>query len=265
MKRIYIFRLIVAVGFTSLLTPGCYKYQMNFNYASIKGSVVDSATGSASPYASWLTVSMLPSNVTNGSLVLDSTGSFINTRILPGAYTLYANANDPYLYAFDFSTDTMNNVNFTAGGTTDVNLKVSLRPWVTVTSAITGATSTTITVSYTVKSNKAFLANECAIDWDTVPGNVDIKTEPLDGGDYNSHLNWNNFTEPNPPNTSPATSIDGTYSYTITGLSPNTAYYIGVMARVPDNDALTDPKGNPSGSKGDWWNDSKILSAKTSQ
>jgi hypothetical protein len=37
------------------------------------------------------------------------------------------------------------------------------------------------------------------------------------------------------------------------------------MARVPNDETQTDPKGNPSGSKGNWWNDAKIISAKTSQ
>lgn len=246
-----------------LLLTSCYKYHMDTTYAAIDGQVLDKTTGAASPFAAHLGVVMTPSNVTNGTLILDSTGRFVNTRILPGTYTIAASANDPFLYAFNFTTDTLKNITLTAGQTVKPGLKISLMPWVTVTSSIGSVTSTSITVNYTIKSNTSHMANELGICWDTLPGTVDIKTAPLDGSDYNSNMNWNNFIEPTPPNTNPQTNVDGSYSYTITGLTPNTTYYFGVMARIP-NDGSPDPKGNSSGGKGDWWNSAGVISTKTS-
>lgn len=261
MTRKYILQLLLPAFTTGILFSSSYKYEKDISYAAINGTVVDPVTKTTSIYAAYIQVAMTPAYVTNGALIVDSTGHFTNTRIIPGTYTFSGSGNDPYIYAFTMTTDSLTGVVLKAGQTTSVNLEVGLIPWVNVGVSVTAVTNSSITLSYSVKSNTSDLANEAAICWDTDSGKVNIKTEPLASGNYNANLNWTNFTEPSPPNSTPQAPLDGTYSYTITGLTPSTKYYICAMARVPNG--MVDPKGNTANGNGDWWNASTIISATT--
>lgn len=261
MKPLIKFQHLCLACLVCLFLHSCYKYEKDISYAAINGTMIDKATNAPSAYAPYLQAAMTPVYITNGALIVDSNGHFTNTRIMPDTYKFYASGNNPYIYAFTLSTDTLSEVVLSAGKASDINIKVSLKPWIDVLASITSVTDTSITVSYTVKSNTSVIANEAAICWDTDPGKVNIKTPPLSGGNYNANLNWGNFKEPTPPNTNPQTNVDGTHSYTITGLTSKTQYYICAMARVPNG--KTDPKGIVSNGNGDWWNASEIISATT--
>lgn len=200
----YKYFFCVALLLTTFLFSSCYKYEQDIAYSSVSGSLIDSFTNTKLDYG---TIIVLPAQLVNGSMVLDTSGSFNNTRMMPGKYTLYGSITNNAAFTSDSTT-----VNLVAGAlTAGVNLKVT--PFVSILSAATAVTDTTIMVSYTIQGNHGLLPSKHGIFYSLTvkPTAKSYTKNPL-------------LYTPQPGNE------NGTFSYTITGLAANTTYHIIVAA-----------------------------------
>jgi hypothetical protein len=188
----------------SLLFSSCYKYEKDISYGAINGSLIDVFTNTTLDYG---TITVLPAQLVNGSMVLDTSGHFNDTRMMPGKYTVYGAITNNASFTSDSAAITL-----TAGETTaGVNLKVE--PFVSVLSSVTAVTDTTITIIYTIQGNNGLLPSKHGIFYSLTakPTAQSYTKNPL-------------LITPLPG------SENGTFSYTITGLTANTTYNIVVAA-----------------------------------
>jgi hypothetical protein len=188
----------------SLLFSSCYKYEKDISYGAINGSMIDAFTNTTLDYG---TITVLPTQLVNGSMVLDTSGHFTDTRMIPGKYTVYGSITNNASFTSDSAA-----VDLTAGTTAPaVNLKV--QPFVSILSNVTGVTDTTITISYTIQGNNGLLPSKQGIFYSLTakPTAKSYTKNPL-------------LITPMPG------SENGTFSYTITGLTANTTYNIIIAA-----------------------------------
>ncbi|HEX3934953.1 MAG TPA: hypothetical protein VHW43_09770 [Puia sp.] len=203
MKR-YKFLFCTGLLSVSLLFSSCYKYEKDISYAAVNGSMIDVFTNTTLDYG---TITVLPAQLVNGSMVLDTSGHFTDMRMMPGMYTFHGAITNNASFTSDSATVTL-----TAGTTAPaVNLKVA--PFVSILSNVTAVTDTTITISYTIQGNNGLLPSKQGIFYS-------LTAKPT----------VQSYTK-NPLLITPAPgSENGKFSYTITGLTANTTYNIIVAA-----------------------------------
>jgi hypothetical protein len=209
MKKSIFILLTVLVA---IAQEGCYKYTAEPEYATLKGSFVDKFTNTTLDVGN---ITLSPAFSVNGSMNLDTAGNFQNTKILPGAYSIYGSIRAA------FTSDSAQ-ITMEAGQTTTVDLQIE--PWISVQQKMVTVMDTTITIQYTIQGNRDMLPARHVISWSVAPKPT-VSTYP--GGNRNFY-------------TPAAGANNGTFSYTITGLNWNTTYFITTGARI-DNAVL-----NPS-------------------
>jgi len=187
--------------------PSCYKYQKDIAYASLHGSLIDAFTNTKLDYG---TVILKPSQLVNGSIYIDTSGDFNNTRIIPGKYMIYgAIANNAAFTSDSTSIDL-------SSGAPQVDLKV--KPFVSILSHVTEVTDSTIAIEYTIQGNEGLLPSRHGIYYS-------LTTKPT----------AKSYTA-NPLAYTPAPGQEnGTFSYTIKKLIPHTTYHVIVAALAPSS------------------------------
>jgi len=185
------------------LLASCYKYDKDIAYASLQGSLVDAYTNTTLDYG---TVILKPAQLVNGSIFIDTSGIFNNTRIIKGQYRIYGSITNNTAFNSD-STD----LDLSAGNASGVTLKV--KPFVSIQSRVTAVSAKTITIAYTVQGNEGLLPSRHGIYYS-------LTTKPT----------AKSYTG-NPFSYTPAPGEEnGSFTYTITNLSPRTTYHIVVAA-----------------------------------
>ncbi|WP_343556364.1 hypothetical protein [Sphingobacterium sp.] len=209
MKNNIIYFLIVSIGLT---ISSCYKYTIEPDYGTLSGEFVDKFSGTNLDVGN---ITLSPSLSVNGNMNLDTAGHFYNSKILPGAYTLYGSIKAA------FTSDSAL-IDMKPGIKTEVKLEIE--PWISVKQKVVDVVDTTITINYSIKGNRNMIPARHVIAWSTSPKPT-VSVYP--GGNRNFYT----------PNTG---SENGTFNYKITGLKRNTTYFIVTGART------NDPVKNPS-------------------
>ncbi|MBN9385948.1 MAG: hypothetical protein J0H74_34650 [Chitinophagaceae bacterium] len=189
------------------LLSSCYKYQKDIPYASLRGSLIDAFTNTKLDYG---TVILKPAQLVNGSIYIDTSGNFNNTRIIPGKYTIYGAIANNAAFTSDSAV-----VDLT-GGTPQVDLKV--KPFVSIQSHVTEVTDTTIAIAYTIQGNGGLLPSRHGIFYS-------LTTKPTAKSYTGNPLSY--VPAPGQEN--------GSFTYKMTGLTAHTTYHIVVAALAPDN------------------------------
>lgn len=204
------FNIIPAVAIAVLcccLFPSCYKYEKDIAYASLHGSLTDAFTNTKLDYG---TVILKPAQLVNGSIYIDTSGDFNNTRIMPGKYTIYGAIANNAAFTSDSAA-----VDLTSG-VPQIDLKV--KPFISIQSHITEVTDTTITIAYTIQGNQGMLPSRHGIFYS-------LTTKPT----------AKSYTG-NPLSYTPAPGQEnGSFTYKMTRLTPHATYHIVVAALAPSN------------------------------
>jgi hypothetical protein len=169
----------------------------------LQGSLIDAYTNTKLDYG---TVILKPSQLVNGSIYIDTSGDFKNTRIMRGNYTIYgAIANNA-----GFTSDSTD-VDLNGSGTSGVALKV--KPFVSIQSRVTEVTSKSITIAYAIQGNEGLLPSRHGIYYS-------LTTKPTAKSYTGNPLSYT----PDPG------QENGNFTYTLTNLTPRTTYHIVVAA-----------------------------------
>lgn len=203
MKLLYKYCFLIVMSITGM---SCYKYEKEISYATLKGSFTDQFTNTGLDAGNIL---LSPANAANGSMYLDTSGHFTNSKIIPGTYKVFASIKAA------FTSDSAD-VTLVPGGTAEVTLKIE--PWISILQSVAPVTDTAITVTYTIQGNKGLLPARHVIAWSTAPKPT---ASAYPGGSRN-------FYTPSSGNE------NGAFNYKITGLRWNTTYFIITGARIGD-------------------------------
>ena len=186
----------------------CEKYEKDINYATLKGSLVDAFTNSNLDVGN---ITLSPAQVTNGSMVLDTAGNFVNTRILPGEYKVYGSIKAA------FKSDSVS-VSLRPGGEASAVLKIE--PWISLSNSVDPVKDTTVTVHYRIQGNRGVVPSKHLVVWSSSPNPTSTV--------YTNPTNARHFITP------VTGSENGSFTYIITGLRPNTVYFIRAGATTED-------------------------------
>ncbi|RDC57364.1 DUF3823 domain-containing protein [Pedobacter chinensis] len=209
---IKIIALLAIVGFAS-----CKKDNYPAPDASISGNIIDAATGAKVPQQTLnggliqLYETTYP-NPTPINSTMNSDGSYANRNIFAGNYRIVATG--PFIY--------QDAIQVTVNGQTTQDIKVV--PYLTVTTTLVSKTSTSITVN--VKLTQSALSST-----------QKIALVAAVAGITNS-VDYNNYARRESQNTESVTNasiVANTYTFVLTGLKPNTSYYVRGAARTNNN------------------------------
>lgn len=212
MKKLNNYLMVLLMAIVTL-TSACYKYTAEPNYATLKGSFVDGFTNSNLDVGS---ITLSPAKSVNGSMNLDTSGRFTNTKILPGTYKVYGSIKAA------FKTDSLS-IDLAADKATEV--KLTIEPWISVSSYLLPVTDTTATIRFKIQGNRGMVPARHLVSWSSTPApTVTVYTNPT---------NSRYFVTP------ASGGENGVFTYKIVGLKWNTVYFVRAGART--NDPVLNP------------------------
>ena len=207
--------------------------------AHLYGSLVDAATKDPVPSQTLngalikLTQLNYSSNTANPiNTTVHQDGSYDNANIFPGTYKI--TAEGPFYYNDEITVD--------VSGSTKQDIEVV--PYLNVEATIGEVTSTSIALTFTVKTNNNTQKIARVAGMIGVTQGVDINNYLNESSDYLALTNAESV-----PNETVEATI---YSATFTGLQPNTEYYIRAGGRTTTTE-------NPSA----YYNYTNVIKVKT--